>query len=122
MAHVKAEVLDLVCCQGLMYPLVNHCDKGQDETNHYCIKRVDDFYAVGVYCEHSKLAPTFIERTYKRFEATEHDPTWDHLFGCWDLDVGKTTYICSYLEIDGHIYCDERGNLYGMDDPRIKED
>lgn len=117
MAHVKAEILSLVCCNGLMYPLTMPCNY-QDRENTHCDRTYGDMWETGVHCNHSKFSKTFIERDYKRFDAEEHDPTYDNQFGCWDLSVGKTTYLCSYLEIDGRVYCDIRDEYEGYD-PRI---
>lgn len=114
MAHVKAEVLDVVCCNGLMFPLTNDCND-QDESNTYCDVKHGDYWDTGIHCKHSKIVSRFIERTYKRFDAAEHDPAYDYLFGCWDLIAGPGEYICSYLEIDGHVYCDVRGEYTGYD-------
>ena len=118
MAHIKAETLSLVCCNVLRYPLTVKCDS-QDESNIYCNRKFGDWWEVNEHCEHSKYMPQFIERNYKSFEAYEHESSYDYLDGCWDLSVSRAIYVCSYLEIDGHVYCDVRGEYTGFD-PRIK--
>ena len=120
MAHIKAEVLTLVCCNRLIFPLTDRCNS-QDANNYRCDVKFGDMWETDINCAHSKLVPSFIERTYKSFEAEEHDPTWDHLFGCWDLRLSRTDYICSYLEIDGRVYCDVRGEYTGFD-PRVNNE
>ena len=114
MSHIKAEVLNLCCTRNLMYPLTVKCDS-QDENNRRCDRVFGDMWETNEHCEHSVWKPTFIERDYKRFTAEEHNGTWDYMFGCYDLDVAKTSYLCSYLEIDGRVYCDVRDEYCGFD-------
>lgn len=114
MAHIKAETLEVVCCNGLVFPLVAPCNS-EDDSNYRCDVKFGDLWETDIHCRHSKIVPRFIERDYKRFEAEMHDAAYDYLDGCWDLKAGRGCYVCSYLEIDGHVYCDVRGEYTGHD-------
>ena len=116
MAHVKAETIEWVCCNRLRYPIVAPCEP-QDERHIYCDRKYGDLFEIENYCPHSKLFKRFIERDYKRFSACQHESNYDFLDGCYDLSVSNRVFICSYLEIDGHIYCDVRDEL-DFTDPR----
>ena len=101
MAHVKLEELYGVCgcCYG--FPDSEECDfsakwcKEGDPEN----------------CGHWHPRTRFIERNYRDFMAEEHFANFDYLDGYWDFTSGGKTRVCSYLEIDGHVYCDERENV-----------
>lgn len=117
MARIKAETLEVVCCNNLRYPLTVECDY-QSGRNIYCDVKHGDFWETGIHCAHSKVVPSFLERTYRSFEAYEHESNYDYLHGCWFLRTKTRDYICSYLEIDGYVYCDVRGKHTGYD-PRL---
>lgn len=100
MAHVTLEELYYVCdcCYG--FPCTEECDT----CAAWCEGGLDPYDG----CKHQETRTRFIGRSYRNFEAEEHDARYDGLFGYWDFTAGERTRICSYLEIDGHVYCDKR--------------
>ena len=118
MAQIKAEILSVCCTNGLFYPLYVPCDS-EDKNHSYCDRKYGNTFECGIYCEHSAIKQRFIERQYKRFEASEHN-TWDCFTGCYDLSTTNADHVCSYLEIDGRVYCDVRDDL-NCYDPRTPE-
>ena len=72
---------------------------------------VVQFKVIDDKCICSEWADCFIERDYKRVSASPHYATYDGLFGFYDLEVGRTVYECSYLEIDGEVICDCREGM-----------
>lgn len=100
MAHVKFEEIYGVCHHEnySLYP--RECDINAD----WCCGGCPDD------CELYEPKTRYIEREYKRISAEEHDSTYDYLYGYWDLVAGGKTRVCSYLEIDGHVYCDVRNS------------
>lgn len=116
MAQIKAETLHVCCTNRLVYPLTVLCNS-EDKYNMYCDRKFEDSIKCGTYCEHSVIKPQFMERQFKKFEAYEHN-IYDLFNECYDLVTSNAEYICSYLEIDGHVYCDLRDELE-WPDPRI---
>ena len=100
MAHIKLEEIYFLCSH---VGMDEECDTSAD----WC--RNPDAIYEGRRCDWCDSKTRFIECNRREFSAEEHDATYDGLHGCWDFtSVGKTR-ICSYLEIDGHVYCDVRG-------------
>ena len=112
MAHVKAEARKLVCGNALQYGKPRAlCDYGENARG-YCAKEGCDVYEVGEFCEFVKPSSAFIERDFRCVEAEEHDGTYDGCIGYYDLRLRRgIAHVCSYLEIDGRVYCDEREPL-----------
>lgn len=56
-------------------------------------------------CKHARYEHRFIERDYKRVEVMPSD------FGWYWLRVGRASYDCFYLEVDGQVACDLREDV-----------
>lgn len=129
MAHVKMEYVVAVCGSHFLSPDEKRCYLG-DPNSYYggCYEnegcpgyrrppqvekvlesgeiRITADNTCGYYSERT----VYEEKTLKRFTAYENAYTGWNAWWIYPyvLEAGGREYPCRYLEIDGHVYCDER--------------
>jgi hypothetical protein len=97
-----------------------HACAGFDECEH-CLKYKQDkawveewkrehgdMDIIGGPCRYEQIETIYEERSMKRFTAREGRTTGYEYWEGWILETNKREYPCTYLEIDGYVYCDLR--------------
>lgn len=106
MSHIKAWYEVDVCTRTSAGNICEESDGQFTGCEHHECERHGN--VISDYCKYVRHEERFIERDYKRVSAEPHDYIWDGCYGYWNLDVGRTCYVCSFLEIDGRVVCDQR--------------
>lgn len=91
MAHVKFEEHWYACA----WENYRECEP----YGEYCWHTEDD----GKPCQYSHFRKRFVEGNYRKCEAWQDPPS-----GLWCFEARGETHYCIYLEIDGHVYFDNR--------------
>lgn len=129
MAHIKMEYVVAVCESDLLSPDEKRCYLGDPNSyyggcdeNEGCpgyrqVPQIEKVLESGEICitvdnncGYYSERTVYEEKTLKRFTAYENANTgWNAWWRYpYVLEAGGRKYPCRYLEIDGHVYCDER--------------